>query len=224
MLHIFQASKVHKALLTPFQKQLLLSFPSQALWGVFCLSLCLWGTLSFPLSQQRLKPFFLLSVGSYIFAHLHNSPVLWCAFTCCVALNELVLWKRPFAVVCGLLCQAPVSHRVQREMTGLTPVCTRTRPVCTKVMVLGLGRTLTWWGVCMLFLETGKLRRKEAPLTVNDLVVLDREYCRYEPATKLLSPGDEMCFHDSERMDDWVETGCCFDSATQVFCFLSPLL
>lgn len=54
----------------------------------------------------------------------------------------------------------------------------------------------------MLFLETGKLRRKEAPLTVNDLVVLDRKYCRYEPATKLLSPGDEMCFHSSERMDD----------------------
>lgn len=54
----------------------------------------------------------------------------------------------------------------------------------------------------MLFSETGNLGRKEALLTVNGLLVLDREYCRYEPATKLLSPSAEMCIRCSERMDD----------------------
>lgn len=54
----------------------------------------------------------------------------------------------------------------------------------------------------MLVLETGNLGRKEAPLPLNDWIVLDREYCRYEPATKLLSTSAEMCFHCSEGMDD----------------------
>lgn len=69
--------------------------------------------------------------------------------------------------------------------------------------------------VCMLVLEKGNLGRKEAPLPLNDRIVLDHEYCRYEPATKLLSTSAEMCFHCSEGMDDWAETGCCFDSATR---------
>lgn len=126
MLHIFQASEVRKALLSPCQKQLLKSFSPFHLrcCEMFSASVCVCGVPSPLLSQQQLKPFFLLSVGSYIFAHLHSSPVLWCAFTCCDALNELVLWKKPFAVVSELLCQSPVSHRAQRETIGLAPVQT----------------------------------------------------------------------------------------------------
>lgn len=196
MLHIFQASKVHKALLTPCQKQLLLSIsgivrcflPQSVFVGYPLLS-------PVPAATQAIFPLICR------FLHLCSPSRQPCAMVCFYLLCHTCSVEK--AICCGMwaaLQKWEVCFPQSPERNDWPDTCLYQDQTCLyQSDGAGTGKNLMG-GLYAVFGDTETW--KEAPLTVNDLVVLDCEYCRYEPATKLLSPGDEMCFHDSERMDD----------------------
>lgn len=128
------------------------------------------------------------SVGSSTLAPLTAALCCGVRFPAVLARYESVLCNKLVAVMGGLLCQSPLPFE-KPEGNGGAGFCeAESRADCAKEVVLGVGKTLACPGKSLWsFRRRATLEgRKEAPLTLNNLVALDHWCCKQQNCFQLV--------------------------------------